>query len=266
MPDPAFSPASASTGFELTRESVVRCPGLGVPHAFSTRQGGVSAGPYASLNLALASGDAREHALENRRIFAERAGFGAFPRTAHQVHGAVVNVATSQPFPEGTQGDIVITNEKGLAVGVFVADCVPVLLHAPDVGAVAAVHAGWRGTALGASRVAVEALQTTYGADPRRMVAAIGPSIKGCCYQVGSEVADAMQALPDPAACLAADGDRWKLDVQEANRQQLEAAGLLAAQVHVSGLCTHCREDLFFSYRRDGAQSGRLIGAIALPA
>ncbi|MNT78243.1 Laccase domain protein [compost metagenome] len=75
-----------------------------------------------------------------------------------------------------------------------------------------------------------------------------------------------MQVLPEPSACLTVRGDRWMLDVQEANRQQLEAAGLLSENVHVSGLCTHCREDLFFSYRRDGAQSGRLIGAIALPA
>ncbi len=251
--------------FDTTRESLVRCTQLSVPHAFSTRQGGVSEGPYASLNLAVASGDDRERAQENRRIFATRAGFSAFPRTAHQVHGVRVNVATTEPFPEGTQGDIVITNQPGLAVGVFVADCVPLLIHAPDVGAVAAVHAGWRGTGQEGARVAVQALQSTYGADPGQMVAAIGPSIKGCCYEVGAEVAEAMQRLPDPEACLTPRGDRWLFDVQEANRQQLQAAGLASGNVHVSGLCTHCREDLFFSYRRDGAQSGRLIGAIALP-
>jgi YfiH family protein len=253
-------------GFDTRRESLVRCPALRVPHAFSTRQGGVSEGPYATLNLAVASGDQREKAEENRRLFAERAGFGAFPRTAHQVHGVRVNVATSEPFPEGTQGDIVITNQPGQAIGVFVADCAPVLLHAPDVGAVAAVHAGWRGTAMNAVGVALRALQEAYGADPFQVIAAIGPSIRGCCYEVGSEVADAMQMLPEPEACLTVRGDRWMLDVQEANRQQLVAAGLSPSNVHVSGLCTHCREDLFFSYRRDGAQSGRLMGAIALPA
>lgn len=252
-------------GFDLSRESLVTCPALGVPHAFSTREGGVSTGPYTSLNLAVASGDAREHAQENRRIFTQRAGFGMFPRTAYQVHGVAVNRASSAPFADGTQGDIVITNEPGLAVGVFVADCVPLLLYAPDVGAVAAVHAGWRGTALQGAKVAVEALQEAYGADPRQMVAVIGPSIKGCCYEVGPEVAEAMQILPDPEACLTPRGDRWLFDGQEANRQQLEAAGLAPEHVHVSELCTFCREDLFFSYRRDGAQSGRLIGAIALP-
>lgn len=258
-------PQAPAERFDTTRESLVRCPGLPVPHAFSTRQGGVSKGPFSSLNLAVASGDDREKALANRRIFTERAGFDAFPRTAHQVHGVGLNVATSEPFPDGTQGDIVLTNAPGLAVGIFVADCVPVLLYAPDVAAVAAVHAGWRGTALGASQVAVNALHETYGADPRRVIAAIGPSIKGCCYQVGPEVHEAMQGLPDPEACLTARDGRWMLDLQEANRQQLEAAGLSPENVHVSGLCTHCREDLFFSYRRDGAMSGRLIGAIALP-
>lgn len=252
-------------GFDTRQESLVRCGALSVPHAFSTRQGGVSEGNYASLNLAVASGDQREKAQENRRIFAERAGFAAFPRTAHQVHGVTVNVATFEPFPEGTQGDIVITNQPGLAVGVFVADCAPVLLHAPDVCAVAAVHAGWRGTAQNAVGVAVRALHDAYGADPGRMIAAVGPSIRGCCYEVGQEVADAMQVQPEPSACLTARGDRWMLDVQEANRQQLVTAGLQPANVHVSGLCTHCQEDLFFSYRRDGAQSGRLMGAIALP-
>ena len=244
-------------GFDTRQESLVRCPALSVPHAFSTRQGGVSEGPYATLNLAVASGDQPDKARENRRIFAERAGFGAFPRTAHQVHGVTVNIATSQPFPEGTQGDIVITDQSGLAVGVFVADCAPVLLHAPDVGAVAAVHAGWRGTAMNAVDVAVRALRDAYGADPSQVVAAVGPSIRGCCYEVGPEVADAMQGLPEPAACLTARGDRWMLDVQEANRQQLVAAGLPPSNVHVSGLCTHCREDLFFSYRRDGI-TGRM--------
>jgi uncharacterized protein, YfiH family len=265
MGDSGATSRHAMSRFDTTRDSVVTCPDLGVPHAFSTRHGGVSAGPYASLNLAVASGDAREHALENRRIFTLRAGFNAFPRTAHQVHGVGVNQATAEPFPEGTQGDIVITNVPGLAVGVFVADCVPLLLHAPDVGAVAAVHAGWRGTALNGAQVAVQALQEAYGADPSQMVAAIGPSIKGCCYEVGPEVAEAMQGLPNPSACLTARGDRWLFDGQEANRQQVESAGLLPSNVHVSGLCTYCREDLFFSYRRDGVYSGRLIGAIALP-
>lgn len=265
MADSGVTQGKTMSRFDTTRDSVVTCPALGVPHAFSTRQGGVSTGPYASLNLAVASGDDRESALENRRIFTQRAGFGGFPRTAHQVHGVGVNRATAEPFPEGTQGDIVHTNVPGLAVGVFVADCVPLLLHAPDVGAVAAVHAGWRGTALNGAQVAVQALQDTYGADPKRMVAAIGPSIKGCCYEVGPEVAEAMQGLPNPSACLTARGDRWLFDGQEANRQQLEASGLLPENVHVSGLCTYCREDLFFSYRRDGVQSGRLIGAIALP-
>lgn len=253
-------------GFETTRESLVRDPRMAAPHAFSTRQGGVSEGPFASLNLALSSADEAAHVAENRRIFVARAGFAAYPRTAHQVHGIGVNVATAAaPFDAATQGDIVLTDVPGLAVGVYVADCVPLLIHAPDVGAVAAVHAGWRGTAQNAAGVAVSALRETYGADPARMVAAIGPSIRGCCYQVGGEVAAAMQGLPDPGACLAPDGERWRFDGQEANRQQLAAAGLGAERIHVSGLCTHCREDLFFSYRRDGARSGRQIGAIAPP-
>lgn len=237
--------------------TLLRCAGLASTHAFSTRPGGVSAGAFASLNLGLSSGDDRERVLENRERFRRAAGFAGPIHVGHQVHGAVVNAA---PLAPGTQGDALVTATAGVSLGVFVADCVPILLEDSRTGAVAAVHAGWRGTAARAVAAAVESLQKRYGTRPADLVAAIGPSIKGCCYQVGSEVVAALGDLPEPSAFVRHETGKAYVDLQEANRQLLAGAGV--AEIHVSGMCTHCDSEHFFSYRRDGERSGRMLAAI----
>lgn len=235
----------------------VRCAGLASLHAFSTRSGGVSEGAFASLNLGLSSGDDRERVLENRERFRRAGGFRGPIQVGHQVHGAVVNAA---PLAPGTQGDALVTAAAGVSLGVFVADCVPLLLEDSRTGAVAAVHAGWRGTAARVAAAAAEAMQARYGTRPGDLVAAIGPSIKGCCYQVGREVVAALGDLPDPAAFVRHAGENATVDLQEANRQILAAAGV--GTIHLSGMCTHCDSEHFFSYRRDGERSGRMLAAI----
>lgn len=246
--------------FQVVREGEValfRCTALKSRHAFSTRQGGVSEAPYASLNLGLSSGDARERVLENRERFVAAGGFSGPVHVAHQVHGADVHAA---PVPEGAKGDVVITDRPATPVGVFVADCVPILLEDARTGAVGAVHAGWRGTAQQAVVAAVEAMRDRYGSRPEDLRAAIGPSIKGCCYRVGEEVVAALSHLPAADAAIRREAEAVFVDLQEANRQLLAKAGV--GEIHVSGLCTHCDADLFFSYRRDGERSGRLLAAI----
>jgi YfiH family protein len=260
---------------------VVRCGALqdlaGVCHAFSTRQGGRSRGPYASLNLGLSVGDDPAAVHENRRRFFGALGIDAGRAVrARQVHGEEVLVvdralAARAGFPgalldEGFEYDALVTDLPGLALTVSTADCLPILLADPRRGAVAAVHAGWRGTVRRIAAQAVQALRERYGSDPQDCVAALGPGIRGCCYQVDAPVIGPLRlAIPNWEACTVAQGDgKWLLDLAAASRQTLEAAGLAPANIHDLGLCTRCRPDLFFSHRAHGPRTGRMMSTILL--
>ena len=162
--------------------------------------------------------------------------------------------------------DISMTDDPTVALAIQVADCVPLLAADRLTGAVAAVHAGWRGTAAGAAIAAVESLGREFGVRPDRLVVAQGPGIGPCCYTVGDELIDAFRA-----GGLAQSVDRWfirdeagslKLDVWAANRDQLIASGVPAASIHAANLCTAGRPDLFASYRRDGPGTGRIAAVI----
>jgi hypothetical protein len=198
-----------------------------------------------------------------------------------QVHGCAVFVhRAGEPLPERSvrpsglapadaewpEADISLTDDPSVALAIQVADCVPLLLADRHTGAVAAVHAGWRGTAAGVALAAVAALARAFGVRPERLVVAQGPSIGPCCYTVGDELADAFRA-----GGFAQSVDRWfvrdetgslKLDVWAANRDQLVSSGVPAAAIHAAGLCTSSRPDLFASYRRDGPGTGRMAGVI----
>lgn len=236
---------------------VLRCPALKSRHGFSTRRGGISQAPFDGLNLSTSSGDAPEVVAANRARFLAAVGLRGPLSVAHQVHGATV---AEPPVARGTQADVLVTDRPEAPIGVFVADCVPILIEDQRSGAVAAVHAGWRGTAERAVVAAVEALRTRFGARPGELVAAIGPSIGGCCYQVGPEVVEAIGRVADPATALHQEAQGWKADLSEANRQQLRGCGVEA--VHLSGLCTACHPELLYSYRREGPRSGRMLAVI----
>jgi len=199
-----------------------------------------------------------------------------------QVHGTEVVVfprpSAAGAAPDGEpHADIAVTADGSWALAVKVADCVPVLLADPATGAVAAVHAGWRGTAAGAVGTAVAALESRYGSVPGQIVAAVGPSIGPCCYEVGDEVRQAFLAaghgLPQIERWFASGrepgssgGDlpsnRARLDLWLATLDQLEAAGLDERRIHMARLCTGSNPELFWSYRRDGPRAGRLAGVI----
>ena len=185
-----------------------------------------------------------------------------------QVHGAAVRVVRAgdldAPVPDA---DAVITTVPGLAVAVVAADCVPVLLADPRTGAVAAVHAGWRGTAANVVGAAVAAMTREFGVRPDTLVTAIGPSIGACCYEVGEELLTAFGAAGhssvDLAEWFARDAaGRLRLDLWQANTDLLVRAGVARAQVHVSGLCTQTHVNVLESFRVEGANAGRMAAII----
>jgi YfiH family protein len=190
------------------------------------------------------------------RVRAELAGTGRL-LLMRQVHSAVVLRA---PW-EGTPGaDAAVAEEPGLLLGIATADCLPVLLVDPARGAVAAAHAGWRGTAAMVVAHTVEAL-VARGSRPVDLAAAIGPGIGPCCYEIGEEVRDAFGPAGE-AFFRPGPRGRPHLDVRAANVQQLRGAGVPAERIHHVNECTACRRDLYYSYRRDGQGTGRMISFI----
>jgi hypothetical protein len=195
---------------------------------------------------------------------------------ARHVHGRhVVVVREGQPIrAERPQADAFVSNSTAVGVAVRVADCVPLLIADRTTGIVAAVHAGWRGTAARVAVAAVEALSREFGSQPADLIAAIGPSIGACCYEVGTELVDAFAAAGHERYLI----DRWfvapppprgshertklRLDVAGANRDQLVLAGVPEQQIHLSGLCTAMHLEVFTSYRSEKDKAGRLVGAI----
>ena len=257
-------------------------------HGFSTRPAGVSdLNGEKVLNAWFTDWDTRENVLENRRRFQSALGAADLPLvTLKQIHSDVIHVCDSAPS-ESCRGDALIAKRPGLLLAVQTADCVPTLLVDPRNRAIAAVHAGWRGTLARIVAKTVGAMQMHFASNPRDLLAAIGPSIGPCCYEVGTEVATQfLSQFPDAPSYFdeLRTGDepnplQWLnmappghqpppksvlLDLQKANRSQLLAAGLQPRNVSVADLCTACRPDLLFSYRKEGAATGRLISAIAI--
>jgi hypothetical protein len=243
----------------------------GFANAFSTRGGGVSPFPREALNLAGFDQDAAENILENRRRFISALGGSWRLAACWQVHGADVLVVRSadDPRSEREHCDALATNLRGVLLGVKTADCVPLVLGDARTGACAAVHAGWRGTLAGIAPRALAALREEFGTDPADVRAAVGPAALGCCYEVGGEVLEAFREKFDYADALFTPtrGGHALVDLHEANRRQLVASGVAPERVHLLPLCTMCRTDLFFSYRKDRelhGRTGRLLSVIGL--
>ena len=229
--------------------------------AQSTRLGGVSPLPF-GMNLSSHVGDAKENVEQNRKLFFEGVGLPRFSRVVYQnqIHSANLNEV------EGSEGvvpssDALLTSEEDVFLAVSVADCTPVLLYAPDIRVIAAVHAGWRGTEQMITLKAVRAL-IERGAQPGKIHAFIGASASKEHYEVGIEVATLfdkrhLTELPEQAPAIR----KFLLDVKGANFEQLTYTGIPPEQIEVSHLCTIGSPDLH-SFRRDGKQSGRMLAII----
>ncbi len=240
---------------------LVRCEemtrALGLAHGFSTRRADGQDG--FDLGGALAGDGATE---ERRRRFLRAAGLAGEPSVVRQVHGARVVVAGIGPDIPEADGVVWVAGQCGACVpSVRTADCVPVLLADREGQAAAAVHAGWRGTAARVVQEAVRAL-SRHGVPTSRLLAALGPAILPCCYEVEADVAGAVEEASDGAGRATSRAGRRSLDLQAANRAQLVAAGVPAGAIHLARLCTACRPDLFFSYRRDGRGTGRMMASV----
>jgi polyphenol oxidase len=238
----------------------LRSPALSAPHGFFTRLGGVSGGPYASLNCSLSSHDSRDAVLENRGRAAR--AIGAEPDALlglTQVHGAeVVHAKMGWAVGQGPRADAMVTDRPGLALGIITADCAPVLLCDPEAGVIGAAHAGWRGAVAGVLEATVAAMRAL-GA--QRIAAAIGPCIRQATYEVGTELHDAVLARDPADSRFFAPGRReahWQFDLPSYCAARLAVAGVAA----VAAIEADTAEDeaRFFSHRRRTLGGGGPIG------
>lgn len=249
--------------------------GPGLFHCFSTRIGGVSDGPYESLNVGFASGDEPEKVLANRRRLFADIGWSLDDAVfGRQVHGTRIVVVDGSHRGKGARipddafpaTDGFVTDVPGVALAVLGADCAPVYFFDRRRRAIGLVHAGWRGTAAGIGREALAVMKAAFGTEPEDVSAAIGPGIGPCCYQVGAEVADAYRKAGFASALAPWPGEpgRWRLDLAAALRSQLVREGVPEPHIASAAICTHCRDDLFFSHRRAGRPAGRMAAVIGL--
>ena len=273
----------ARAGFDWREREGVRalvCAPLedeGFVNAFSTRLGGVSPMPHDALNLAGFDDDPAENIYENRRRFLRLFAGDWQLAACWQVHGAKVRVVKSledarEPLDslgESARCDALTSRAYGVLVGVKTADCVPVILGDARTGAYAAIHAGWRGTLAGIVSHTLQRMNEEYDTHPADVLAAIGPAAGACCYEVGGEVIDAFRGqFPATEQLLTRTREGHALiDLPRANREQLIAAGVAAERIHIAPLCTMCRTDIFFSYRREKSvygRTGRLMSVIGM--
>lgn len=239
----------------LRSESLDRIPRI--VHAFSTRRSERN-------DFTLGSASLNPLVQLNRIRFGAAIGAPGWPiLKLKQVHsGTVVDMDDTTAAGDAVEGDASTTALEGVAIGVQTADCVPILVADSQARAIAAIHAGWRGTAAGIVEATISRLCEKYEVEPGNLVAAVGPHIGVCCYEVGEEVVEAI-ALP-AAFERRPEWLKPHLNLSEASRSQLLNAGIPETQIEISSLCTRCREDLFHSYRRDGKRTGHMLSVIGI--
>ena len=232
----------------------------------TTRHGGCGEGAYATFNCTYYCGDYPESVKANLEILAaslpKRPQFFVIPR---QTHTTNVRVIKDIPTQEALQDvDAVVTHLKDFCLCVSTADCVPVLLYDASKEVIAAIHAGWRGTVGRIVEKTLEVMKTEYGTEGKDVIACIGPSISLESFEVGDEVYVAFVGAGFEMNRIARRYEKWHLDLWEANRLQLLAHGVLPEHIEVAGICTYQNHEDFFSARRLGIKSGRILSGIML--
>lgn len=247
----------------------------------STRRGGCSKGKYATFNVNAYCGDSVDDMMQNRRSLCHKLDIKADRLIMpHQVHGvecrnideSFLELSAEQRTSALEGVDALTTQLHGVCIGVSTADCIPILFYDPENHAVAAVHAGWRGTQKKIVVRTLEFMAREYGTDPRTLKALIGPGISMDCFEVGQEVYDAFADAQFPMDSIArrymdsqaSDMTKWHINLWEANRILLMAHGVEEENIQVVGICTYQNDDLFFSARKMGVNSGRMLTAIMI--
>lgn len=236
-----------------------------VEHLFSTRLGGVSYGDFATMNLSFTRGDSRESVLENHRRIAGVLGCSVEDMVAsRQTHTTNIRRVTSADRGKGIirpcdyeDVDGLMTDEAGLVLVTYYADCVPLYFVDPNRGAIGLAHSGWKGTAAGMGACMVHAMKEAFGTRPEDLYAAVGPSICADCYEVSEDVAEQFAALPGTVHSSRKEG-KFQLDLWRANRLILENAGIPAERIAVTDICTCCNSSYLFSHRASGGRRGNL--------
>ena len=237
----------------------------GLLHGFFGRAGGKSVGAYAGLNTSYRVGD--DPKVVSQNVCDVKLAVGIHDGrvvTMRQMHGDNVVEVADKKLKEAGEADGMITAEEDLFLGVLTADCVPILIVAPERRVVAAVHAGWRGTLAGIAEKAVRMMESRYDVMAADLEAALGPSIGSCCYEVKEDVSGPLMKkwgkLSTPSVFVR-EGKTY-IDLRRLNRDILRAAGIPGTQLHQIGPCTSCSGDQFFSYRRTGGETGRQMSLI----
>ena len=245
----------------------------GIRHAFTTRIGGVSPAPFDSLNFFERNGDSVENVRKNYQLLSDAAGFDMSRAVGNrQIHSDLVRFIRAEDAgrllweERPYDADAMLTDVPELPLVAFSADCCTILLYDPTCRCVGAVHAGWKGTALGIALKTLVAMMSAYGADPMTIHAAIGPSIGACCFETDADVPDAIRAELSESAdrFIERRGDKYHVDLKQINRLWLLRGGLDPRNIEVHPGCTMCHPERYWSHRRLGSRRGGQIAVIAL--
>lgn len=243
-----------------------------IAHFCTTRQGGVSVGNYASMNMSPFSGDNVEHQSENLNLLKKKLNSTdlIIPFQTHGTEIGIINEDFIQKnFAERADllngVDALITKEPNVCIGVTTADCVPLIFYDPQLEVIAVAHAGWRGTCGRIAEKVVKRMQEEFGSHPQHINVVIGPSISGTVYNVGNELIDNFSSAGFPVAeIFNTNSEMIYLDLWKANQWLLESMGVPADHIQISEICTYTQHEKFFSARRLGLKSGRMLSAIML--
>lgn len=245
-------------------------------HGFSSRLGGVSKGELSTMNFSVNRGDTNENVTENYRRIAAAIGFQAENLVcSDQTHTNHVRVVTREDRGKGYDRpkdyhdvDGLVTNVPGLVLVTYYADCVPLFFVDPVHRAIGLSHSGWRGTVLDIAGETVKTMQETYGTDPSKLLAAIGPSICQDCYEVSGDVIDAFKSHYDtslyPLLYTEKENGKFQLNLWEACRQNMLRSGLLPDRIQVTDVCTCCNSGILFSHRASHGHRGNLAGFLGI--
>ena len=243
---------------KLGQLEILTAEGISCPHCFTTKLGGVSTGVMAGLNIAMKLDETEENVTKNFEILGDALGFEISDLVlTRQIHSDIVRTVTRadangcfhRNYPEC---DGLVTNDPGVALTIFTADCTPLLFHDPVTGAVGAAHAGWKGTAQNIGGKTVEAMVRSFGCDPANIRAAIGPNVGYCHFETDADVPEAMIAAygEDVREFIRFSGEKYYVNLKEVNALALRRAGV--KHIEISEDCTMCRPDRYWSHRITG--------------